>query len=127
MRKAVFLTGMVALLAAGSVCARTYTANVNPDSVQQLDGQAADTSLTVQGSCGMCKTRIEKTAKGIDGVSSASWDAKTKKLNLTLDDGKTSIDAVSKALVKAGHDTDKHKADAKTYDALPECCKYRKK
>lgn len=98
---------MIVLLATGGVCARV--------------------ELTVQGSCKMCKTRIEKTARSVEGVTSATWDAESKKLSLDFDEKKTSLDAVSKALAKAGHDTDRHKADDKTYRALPECCKYRKK
>ncbi len=81
--------------------------------------------LTVQGLCEMCKERIEKTAKAVNGVYTASWDLKTKQLHLGFDPAKTSVDAVAKAIAKAGHDTDKYKADKATYDALPDCCKYR--
>ncbi len=81
--------------------------------------------LTVQGLCEMCKDRIEKAAKSVSGVTSASWDLKTKQLHLDFDPAKTSVDAVAKAVAKAGHDTDKYKADKATYDALPSCCKYR--
>ena len=83
--------------------------------------------LTVQGLCEMCKDRIEKAAKSVSGVTSASWDIKTKQLHLNFDPVKTSADAVAKTIAKAGHDTDKYKADKATYDALPACCKYRDK
>lgn len=82
--------------------------------------------LKVQGLCEMCKDRIEKTAKSVAGVSSANWDLKAKELHLNFDPKKTNLDAVSKAIAKAGHDTEKHKADDKTYNSLPSCCKYRK-
>jgi len=81
--------------------------------------------LAVQGLCEMCKDRIEKAAKSVSGVTSASWDIKTKQLHLGFNPAKTSVDAVAKAIAKAGHDTDKYKADKATYDALPSCCKYR--
>jgi|AGTN01.3.fsa_nt_gi RND family efflux transporter, MFP subunit len=81
--------------------------------------------LKVQGLCEMCKERIEKTAKSVVGVSSATWDIKTKDLHLDFDPKKTNLDAISKAIAQVGHDTEKHKADNKTYDALPSCCKYR--
>jgi Cu(I)/Ag(I) efflux system membrane fusion protein len=74
----------------------------------------------------MCKTRIEKAAKSVKGVSSAQWDSKTKALHLNYDKSKTSLDAIGKAIAKVGHDTDKYKAEDKVYDALPGCCKYRK-
>ena len=77
--------------------------------------------LGVKGSCEMCKERIEKTAKGINGVQTASWDLNTKQLHLGFDPSLTSADAVAKAVAKAGHDTDNYKADKATYDALPDC------
>jgi Cu(I)/Ag(I) efflux system membrane fusion protein len=81
--------------------------------------------LTVQGLCEMCTDRIEKAAKSVAGVISASWDIKTKELHLSFDPVKTSVDNVAKVIAKAGHDTEKYKADKDTYDALPACCKYR--
>ncbi len=81
--------------------------------------------LTVQGLCEMCKERIEKTAKAVNGVHTARWDQKTKQLHLGFDPTQTSADVVAKAIAKAGHDTDKYKTDKATYDALPDCCKYR--
>lgn len=84
------------------------------------------TMINVDGACEMCKERIEKAAKSVSGVSVASWDIKTKKLHLNFDSSKTNVEAISKAVAKAGHDTDKYKADKATYDSLPECCKYRK-
>lgn len=80
--------------------------------------------FNVNGKCGMCKARIEKTAL-VTGVSKAVWDVKTKKLSLTYDPAKVKTDAVLKALAAVGHDTDKFKATDKAYNSLPGCCKYR--
>ena len=81
--------------------------------------------LNVKGSCEMCKERIEKAAKEVEGVSFASWETEKQVLHLNYDPDKTSVDDIAKAVAKAGHDTDKYKADQATYDALPACCKYR--
>lgn len=81
--------------------------------------------MTVQGLCGMCKERIEKTAISVKGVSFASWEGTTKQLHLNFNPAQTDLDKISQAIAKAGHDTDKHKTDQATYDALPACCKYR--
>ena len=81
--------------------------------------------LNVKGSCEMCKDRIEKAAKEVEGVSFASWETEKQVLHLNYDPDKTSVDDIAKAVAKAGHDTDKYKADQATYDALPACCKYR--
>jgi Cu(I)/Ag(I) efflux system membrane fusion protein len=109
------------------------------DATAQLDGKrsmmnaVASTSvrsehamISVQGLCGMCKERIENAAKSVDGVLSASWDAETLLLHLDFYPSETNEDEIGKAVAKAGHDTDKYKADDSTYGALPGCCKYRK-
>jgi copper chaperone CopZ len=83
--------------------------------------------IEVKGNCGMCETRIEKAALTVDGVSKADWDKTTKKLKVTFDDAKTSIDNIETAVAKVGHDTPKHKAADEVYNELPGCCKYRDK
>ena len=80
-------------------------------------------TFKVSGNCEMCKARIEKTAKA-EGATKADWNTKTKLLAVTFDPSKTSVDALSKKLAAAGHDTEKYKADDKAYDALPGCCHY---
>jgi copper chaperone CopZ len=82
--------------------------------------------INVAGRCGMCETRIEKTALAIDGVKKADYDLKTKVLAVTFDEKKTSVDGIQKAEAAVGHDTDKYKADDAVYNKLPGCCKYRK-
>lgn len=88
--------------------------------------QSEHAMLKVDGSCEMCKERIEKAAMGVKGVSSAMWDSADKVLHLNFDPSLTSLAAISKAVAKVGHDTELDKADKKVYDALPGCCKYRK-
>lgn len=82
--------------------------------------------INVGGKCGMCETRIEKTATAIDGVKKADYDLKAKTLSVTFDENKTSVDAIEKAMAGVGHDTDKFKADDAVYNKLPGCCHYRK-
>lgn len=82
-------------------------------------------TFKVWGKCGMCKTRIEKTAKA-EGATTAAWDEKTSMLTVTFDPAKTTKDALSKKLASVGHDTEKFKADDKVYNALPACCHYER-
>lgn len=90
-----------------------------------MDMTSAKTeTLKVSGNCGMCKTRIEKAAR-LDGVSKASWDSESKILSVTFDAAKTNMDIIAKKVAAAGHDNVKAKADDKSYNALPGCCKYR--
>lgn len=80
-------------------------------------------TFKVSGECGMCKSRIEKSAKA-EGATNASWDVKTKMVTVTFDPAITSVDALSKKFASVGHDTEKYKADDKVYESLPGCCHY---
>ena len=101
--------------------------NLNEDEniIDESKTKGTHAMLNVGGSCEMCKDRIEKTGKGINGVYAAVWDLKAKELHLYFDDKKTSLDAISKAVAAVGHDTNLHKSDDSVYEALPGCCLYR--
>ena len=83
-------------------------------------------TFEVAGNCGMCKTRIEKAATSLDGVTSAGWDRETKLLEVKYDSASVNLHEIHMAVARAGHDTKMHKADKKTYDNLPGCCKYER-
>ena len=87
--------------------------------------QTSKAEFKVLGECGMCKTRIEKAAK-TDGVTSAVWDIKTKVLKVEYLPSKIKVNTIHKNIAKAGHDTEKEKADNDVYDKLPACCKYER-
>jgi periplasmic mercuric ion binding protein len=87
----------------------------------------ADEKFKVNGNCSMCEERIEAAALSVAGVVSAGWDNKTKIIEISLDESKTNVHEVHKAIAKAGHDTDMHKADDADYDKLHTCCKYDRK
>lgn len=101
--------------------------NLNEDEniIDESKTKGTHAMLQVGGSCEMCNDRIEKTAKGINGVHAAVWNLKSKELHLDFDDKKTSLDAISKAVAAVGHDTNLHKANDQVYEALPGCCHYR--
>ncbi len=81
--------------------------------------------LKVAGNCGMCKKRIEKAVEAIQGVEEAEWNKRTKVLTVEFDDTKASVESITKAVLKVGHDVDEKKAEDDAYGALPECCSYR--
>lgn len=85
--------------------------------------QTSPAKVWVNGDCGMCKERIETTAKE-NGATSANWDSETKMLNLEFNAEKTSLDQILKKIAEVGHDNEKHKAPDEVYKALPGCCHY---
>jgi hypothetical protein len=82
-------------------------------------------TLKVWGKCDMCKARIENTALA-NGATTADWNVKTKFLTVVYEPGKSSLSYISDKLAKAGHDTGLRSAKDKSYNALPECCKYER-
>ncbi|MDD4746442.1 MAG: efflux RND transporter periplasmic adaptor subunit [Salinivirgaceae bacterium] len=78
----------------------------------------------VSGNCEMCKSTIELTVKSLPGIGVANWDLKTKELNVSFDDQKSSLSDIHKAIAKSGYDTKLEKATIEAYDKLPACCKY---
>ena len=83
-------------------------------------------TIKVWGQCSMCKARIEKAAK-VDGVTKAEWSDETKMLTLAYNPSKVTSDDIQKKIAAVGHDTEKFKADDKSYAKLPGCCKYERK
>jgi copper chaperone CopZ len=84
-------------------------------------------TVKVWGNCGMCKKTIEKSLKGLEGLESASWDKKTKMLEVVYDDSKTSMKAIEERVAAAGYDTQNIKGSDEAYKKLHECCQYERK
>ena len=94
---------------------------------QEQKNKNAKFTTEVNGSCELCKKRIEKAAFSVSGVKSAVWDIDTHQLNLILNEEKTTLLDVKKAVAKVGQDTDDVKATDEEYDNLHGCCKYERK
>ncbi len=94
---------------------------------QDKKNKNAKYDTEVNGNCEDCKKRIEKAAFSVSGVKSATWDISTHKLNLILNEEKTSLVDVKNAIAKVGHDTDVAKTTQDVYDGLPMCCQYERK
>jgi copper chaperone CopZ len=78
------------------------------------------------GDCEECKSHIESTATGVEGVTSAEWDMETKELTVVFDDEVTTLDSVEMAIARGGNDTPNYSAPEEAYGALPECCQYER-
>lgn len=93
---------------------------------QEKKNKNANHTIEVKGNCEMCKKRIEKAAYSVPGVKSASWDMKNKSLSLIVNEEKSSLTEVEKAITKVGHDAGKQKATDETYEKLHHCCMYER-
>ncbi len=86
---------------------KTITAVINTPSVQ----------------CSMCKSKIEKNLKKIDGISSVKVDYKKKTTTVSWENDKTNLEKIKTAISKSGYDADNILADEAAYNDLADCCK----
>jgi periplasmic mercuric ion binding protein len=93
---------------------------------QDKKNKNAKYTIEVNGNCEQCQRRIQKAAFSVSGVKMASWNIETHQLDVMLNEEKTSISAVEKAIAKVGHDTKNVKATQDEYDNLHSCCKYER-
>ncbi len=99
-----------------------FTANA-----QEKKNKNAKYDIEVNGNCEQCKKRIEKAAFSVPGVKSAVWHMDDHVLHVIINEEKTSVTEIKKAIAKVGHDTDEIKATDKDYENLHHCCKYDRK
>lgn len=93
---------------------------------QDKKNKNAKYTFEVNGNCEQCKKRIEKAAYSVSGVKMAVWDVESHKLNVILNEEKTSVADVKQAIAKVGHDTDIYKATDEAYNNLHSCCQYER-
>jgi mercuric ion binding protein len=94
---------------------------------QEKKNKNAKYTTEVNGNCEQCQKRIQKAAYTVAGVKSVTWDIATHQLNLIINEEKTTVNAVKKAIAKVGHDTDEVKATDADYNNLHHCCLYERK
>jgi hypothetical protein len=90
----------------------------------KTNAQLDTLSIYVDGVCGMCQYRIEKTAFNTKGVKDAFWDETTHILVVAVESNKFEEKNLHTNLAAVGHSTDKLEAIQSAYNALPDCCKY---
>lgn len=83
-----------------------------------------ETSLEVDGLCGMCKQRIENAAY-LPGVKKVNWDKETHQLDLVFRNDKVSKEDIIASINAAGHDVKGAIASDEQYANIHGCCKYR--
>lgn len=125
MKRLSYLMIAVAMIAAVNACSKTTSGKETEIPATEPESTITHAHLMVNGSCEMCKKRIESAAEAVAGVAGVEWDGEAQQLHLNFDAAETSLEIISKALANAGYDTELDKASDDVYNALPGCCKYR--
>ncbi|HEY0354923.1 MAG TPA: hypothetical protein VGC29_01895 [Flavisolibacter sp.] len=90
-----------------------------------VNAQEKAETIKVNGECGMCKSKIEKAAKGA-GATYAVWDVEKKELSVKYNSTSSNAAKIEKAVAAVGYDTQNEKATEEAYNKLHECCKYER-
>lgn len=80
-------------------------------------------SFKVAGECGMCKKKIEKSAKEA-GATYAAWNQTTKVLTVKYNSQSSNAAKIQQKIAGAGYDTPGFKASDEAYNSLDGCCQY---
>ena len=83
-----------------------------------------ETSIEVDGLCGMFKNRIENSAY-LPGVKKVNWDIETHQLDLVFRNDKVSKDEIIASINEAGHDVNGAIASDEQYANIHGCCRFR--
>jgi len=97
---------------------------LGPNSTMAQKTKKSETIVIKTSSqCGMCKAKLEKAMAYEKGIISSTLNIKTAELTVKYKPAKTSPEKIRKAITKTGYDADDLKAEQKSYDNLPNCCK----
>jgi mercuric ion binding protein len=73
--------------------------------------------------CEQCKEMIEHDLSFEKGVKSVNLDLQTKTATVIFNPTKTNEQNIREAITRVGYDADSLKANLKSYNKLPDCCK----
>jgi copper chaperone CopZ len=113
MKTILFITSLLS----ASILFAAFTIIKSPQHVETA-------TFKVSGNCGMCKKTIEGSLKGVKGISSDTWEVKTKQMTVAYDPHLISLAEIHQKIAAVGYDTDKVKANEEAYKSLPICCQY---
>ncbi len=85
--------------------------------------QTKTETFNVAGECGMCKKKIESSAKKA-GASYALWNTESKVLTVKYNSNSSNKAKIEKAIAASGYDTPDYKATETAYNGLNSCCQY---
>ena len=80
----------------------------------------------VWGNCEMCKSKIEKAAKSVEGVKKASWNITNLQMIIKFDADLTSLAIIQKVIAETGYDNEGFRSEDEVYQNLHYCCKYER-
>ena len=91
-----------------------------------LGDHVTDTTFKVFGNCGMCKSTIETTLSGMEGITYADYNVDDQALHVAFNSLTINLNEIKSALAEVGYDSDSHKATDEAYEQLHSCCKYER-
>jgi copper chaperone CopZ len=88
-----------------------------------LSAQTDTVRIQTSSVCETCKKTIEHELSFEKGIKTARLDVETGILTVIYNSAKTDPAAIRIAVTKTGYDADSLKADPKSFNKLPDCCR----
>lgn len=96
----------------------------NMDMSKDSKGNMEHTMIKIPSAqCDICKGKITKALKNVNGVKTFEVDIDNKIVHLNFDKNVTDLSKIEKAITLAGYDANNKKADPEAYSKLDDCCK----
>lgn len=96
--------------------------NIETNKKNEKGNSHGDISIP-SAQCNRCKSKISKTLKKLDGVSSFHIDIDKHAIHVDYDKSLISLNKIEEAISLAGYDANNLKADPVAYSELDDCCK----
>lgn len=84
---------------------------------------AQEAKIQTSAECGTCKQRLEEVLNYTKGVKFAELNISDKTLNVHFNPKKITLEEIKKIISETGYDADEVKANPKSVEELPTCCK----
>ena len=101
----------------------TFSLIITSCSAQVKNAKTAN--VKINGNCGMCESKIEKTGN-IKKVVKVDWDSETKMAVISYDTNKTNLEEILNRIALSGYDNEKFSAPDDVYSNLHGCCQYER-
>jgi len=87
------------------------------------EASTGEATIQTSAECGSCKKRLEEVLNYTKGVKFAELNMVDKKITVHYNPNKISLKEIKTIISETGYDADDLKANPKSVEKLPACCK----
>jgi len=97
-----------------------------PEEVEVNHNMLVTKTFFAAGKCDMCRSRMRRAVNTTGAVTEFEWQRKKQMATVTYDKSKVTLNDLEKLIADVGHDTKSYRASDEAYEALHDCCHYKR-